>query len=69
MEFKKQDMYKKLTLKRGNDMPIKPPKEEKEFYESKSKEWLVERLLSYSEDINRFDKELQTCRKRLKKRK
>ena len=50
-------------------MPIKPPKEEKEFYESKSKEWLVERLLSYSEDINRFDKELQTCRKRLKKRK
>lgn len=54
--------------RRGTNMPIKPPMEEKEFYESKSKKWLVERLLSYSEDINRFDKELQTCRKKLKKR-
>jgi len=64
----KRSIHIILNGERGNNMPIKPPKEEKEFYESKSKEWLVERLLSYSEDINRFDKELQTCRKRLKKR-
>ena len=40
---------------------------EKKFYQKQSKDWLVERCLYYSRNISRFDKELQKCKKKLKK--
>jgi len=40
---------------------------EKEFYQKQDKDWLVKRLLYYSKNISRFDKELQKCKRKLKK--